>query len=303
MSIDVSVILPTFNRSGSLPAAISSVLNQSIANLELIVVDDASTEDIKGLVSGIKDDRLRYIRRAVNGGAAAARNTGLDAATGEYVAFQDSDDVWLPGKLETQLALFARLPAAIGVVTGPKILYGRQGGGSPRVAIAPSPKGRLRLDDDQVGRMLEENRLSVQCALFKKSQFPQREWFDSRAKANEDWEFAVRLVQHTRIFEDAEPVVLGFVSSDSISLNLRRQIIGVLRILKQNKAVLSVHRRQRSALMRDVGRSLYKTRKRRWAMRFLLASVADYPPSVLAFAPVLWRQALAGATQRKRWFA
>src|SRR5437870_5691947 len=102
MSIDVSVILPTFNRSGSLPAAISSVLNQSITNLELIVVDDASTEDIEGLVSDIRDDRLKYIRRAVNGGAAAARNTGLAAATGDYIAFQDSDDLWLPGKLETQ---------------------------------------------------------------------------------------------------------------------------------------------------------------------------------------------------------
>ena len=68
-----------------------------MGDLELIVVDDASNEDIEGLVAGIGDGRVRYIRRPVNGGAGAARNTGIAAARGKFIAFQDSDDLWLPG--------------------------------------------------------------------------------------------------------------------------------------------------------------------------------------------------------------
>lgn len=293
MHVTVSVILPTFNRSRSLPAAISSVLTQSVRDLELIVVDDASSEDIGGLVRAVGDQRLRYVRRMENGGAAAARNTGLAKARGDYIAFQDSDDLWLPGKLERQLALFAELSPNVGAVTGAKILYGRDNDfnfGRGRVAFAPSPQRRLSFDDDQVGRLLEENRVSVQTALFRRHCLPQLDWFDSRAKANEDWEFAVRLAQHTQIYEDPEPVVLGYVSSDSISTNRSRQIIGVLRILKKNKAVLARHSRQHSALLRDVGRALYKTGKGRWGARFVLASISVYPPSILSFGETLLRR-------------
>src|SRR5262245_44206142 len=125
MTPRVSVILPTYNRSHSLPAAIASVLMQSHTDLEVIVVDDASTEDIEALVRSIGDDRVRYVRRNSNGGAAAARNTGLAEARGSYIGFQDSDDLWLPDKLSRQLSAFETLPNEIGVVTGGKIVYGR----------------------------------------------------------------------------------------------------------------------------------------------------------------------------------
>jgi glycosyltransferase involved in cell wall biosynthesis len=291
------------NRSRSLPAAITSVLTQSVRDLELIVVDDASTEDIAGLVRGIDDDRVSYIRRAVNGGAAAARNTGLAEARGAYIAFQDSDDLWLPGKLERQLALFDELPASVGAVIGAKILYGRDNElnyGPGRVSFAPSAQGRLNLGEDQVGRMLDDNRVSVQSGLFKRDCMPAIAWFDACARANEDWEFAVRLCQHTQIYEDSEPVVLGFVSRDSISINRRRQIIGALRILKNNRAVLARHRRQRSALLRDVGRALYKTGKGRWGTRFLLASISTYPPSIFSFGSTILRSARQALPARRK---
>ena len=73
MSVRVSVILPTYNRTGSLTRSCESVLSQSFRDLELLVVDDASTEDVESVVRGLGDDRVRYIRREKNGGAAAAR--------------------------------------------------------------------------------------------------------------------------------------------------------------------------------------------------------------------------------------
>lgn len=295
----VSVILPTHNRCRTLPGAIGSVLSQSFHDLELIVVDDASSEDVEGLVAGINDARLVYVRREKNGGAGAARNTGLSVARAGYIAFQDSDDLWLPGKLEAQLGLFARLPPDVGAVTGRKIVYAAAGrpilglaqAQAAQVAIAPAGRP-MTLEQDQFARMLGDNRLSVQCALFKRSQLPPGDWFDTAASANEDWEFAVRLARQTRLYEDAQPVAIGFVSTDSISTNVRRQTIGEIRILKKNRVALAGYRAQRSGLLLDIARTLFKTGKRRLGMRFLLASLADHPSNTMSLLAASRRAAM-----------
>jgi glycosyltransferase involved in cell wall biosynthesis len=99
----VSVILPVFNRADIVKKSIRSVLNQSYNNLELIVIDDGSTDDTPQAVKSVQDDRIIYIRKDNNKGANTARNTGLKAATGEYIAYIDSDVVWLPDKIKTQV--------------------------------------------------------------------------------------------------------------------------------------------------------------------------------------------------------
>lgn len=280
MNANVSVILPTFNRTRSLAAAMMSVLTQSYEDFELIVVDDASTEDVEGLVRGIQDPRIRYIRRTANGGAAAARNTGLAEAKGKFIAFQDSDDIWLPGKLIKQVALLSTLPDHVGVVTGAKIIYGRDPSfnyGPGKVAYAPAPERRLSLGEDQLDHLLSENRVSLQNALFRRDCLDDIRWFDSCARANEDWEFAIRLVQHTIVYEDIEPVVLGFISSDSISSNSRKQLIGVLRILRKNRTVLATKPKHRSRFLIELAVTLHKAGKKRWALKFMLAGLKDRP--------------------------
>lgn len=99
----VSVIIPTFNRADVVQNAIASVLRQTYSSLELIVVDDASTDNTEAVVRRISDTRVRYVRLPTNTRGAEARNAGLDVAKGDYVAFLDSDDVWSPYKLERQL--------------------------------------------------------------------------------------------------------------------------------------------------------------------------------------------------------
>ncbi|MBU1336444.1 MAG: glycosyltransferase [Alphaproteobacteria bacterium] len=296
----ISVILPTYNRLRTLPAAISSVLTQSVKNLELIVVDDASSEDIEGLIASIGDPRVTYIRRPSNGGAGAARNTGLSLAKGQYIAFQDSDDLWLPGKLEFQLAVFADLPREFGAITGPKILHGRDGSGRfgpDLVYVTPSAVGRLPCDVDQVDWLLRDNRLSVQCAMFRSDCMPTRSWFDPVASANEDYEFAVRLAQVVRILEYATPLVLGSVSVDSISRSRRRQTLGEIRIMKNNRKLLQRYATRRAMLMRNLAGFLVNDSKPRLAAKFLLASVALDPPSVLAVAGIVLRKFLKSARQ------
>lgn len=292
MSPTVSVVLPTFNRKDSIRASINSVLTQSFADLELIVVDDGSKEDIKSVLDIIADPRLKYIRRERNGGAAAARNTGIAAATGRFIAFQDSDDLWLPRKLEWQLDLFAGLPVDFGIVTSSRILYGRDENfvfGADKVCVVPALRERPR-GMDQVGAMLHDNRLSLPCALFRRDVLPTAGWFDTCAAANEDWEFAVRISQRTRIHEDHRPVMLSFISADSISGSRRKQSLGTLRILRANGEILRKYPRQRAAIMLDVSRSLAATGKGRWARRFLLESLSIHPSAIGLLAQSILRR-------------
>ena len=106
----VSVITPTYNRAPLLPRALRSVLSQDFQDLELIVVDDGSTDETPEIIASFSDPHLRCIRFPENRGIGAARHAGIEAARGELIAFIDSDDVWLPGKLEYQVSLFRKYP-------------------------------------------------------------------------------------------------------------------------------------------------------------------------------------------------
>lgn len=109
----VSVIVPTYNRAYCLARAINSALAQTHPEIEVIVVDDGSTDSTPDVLAQEYGDnpRVHYIRRS-NGGAAAARNSALRLARGEFVGFLDSDDVWMPWKIELQLACLAHFPEA-----------------------------------------------------------------------------------------------------------------------------------------------------------------------------------------------
>ncbi|MFW2438939.1 MAG: glycosyltransferase family 2 protein [Arenicellales bacterium] len=110
----VSVIMPTYNYGKYLAEAISSVFSQSYQDLELIVVDDGSTDNTREVLAQISDPRLTKIN-IENSGVSVARNTGLNAASGKYIAFIDADDRWLPTKLEKQVTLFEAEPS-VGLV-------------------------------------------------------------------------------------------------------------------------------------------------------------------------------------------
>lgn len=101
----ISVVIPTYNRKDKLPACIASVLAQTYPNLEVIVVDDASTDGTERLFDRGTDPRVHYVRYGDNRGACYARNLGAQRAHGSFLAFQDSDDLWHPDKLQKQYDL------------------------------------------------------------------------------------------------------------------------------------------------------------------------------------------------------
>ena len=105
----ISVIIPTYNRAATITGSVQSILRQTYQDLELIVVDDGSTDGTAGLLENLP---LRYIYQA-NAGAAKARNTGIEAASGDYISFHDSDDLAYPDKLRRELDFMAKTGADI----------------------------------------------------------------------------------------------------------------------------------------------------------------------------------------------
>ena len=99
----VSIIMPTYNCAKYIEASIKSVLEQTYANWELLIVDDCSSDNTAQVVSLFHDERIRFFRNEKNSGAAITRNLALREAKGRWIAFLDSDDLWLPNKLERQI--------------------------------------------------------------------------------------------------------------------------------------------------------------------------------------------------------
>ncbi|GAH83893.1 unnamed protein product, partial [marine sediment metagenome] len=117
-NITVSVIIPTYNRADMVGRAIQSVINQTYQDFEIIIIDDASTDNTREVAREFqeREKRIKYFKHEINKGGGAARNTGIKNSKGEYIAFLDSDDEWYPEKLEKQIEIFNKNDENLGVV-------------------------------------------------------------------------------------------------------------------------------------------------------------------------------------------
>ncbi|OQW96400.1 MAG: hypothetical protein BWK77_04870 [Verrucomicrobia bacterium A1] len=237
----VSVVIPTYNRASFIRGAIESVLTQTYGDLELLVVDDGSTDDTPAVVAAIRDARLRYIRCDTNEGAAAARNRGIREARGEYVAFQDSDDVWLAGKLDKQMRAFDAAADAGVVYCG----FRREHYGVR--SYIPDRSLPVR-EGDIHQQLLIENFVSAQTIVARRSALQRAGPFDPSLQPLEDWDMALRLSKHFRFALVDEPLVQSRMQTDSISADVQNYIRGFTGVvakheeeLRRNAPVLAKH--------------------------------------------------------------
>jgi len=221
----VSIIIPTYNRAHVLKRAIQSVLNQTYKDFEVIVVDDGSTDDTKAIVKGLDDKRVLYKRHDRNKGVSAARNTGIVIARGEYIAFQDSDDKWLPTKLEEQMKAFAHARSRIGVVYT-AFWYVRK----DRRIYIPLPKVSKR-EGDIHNELLNGNFITPQSAVVRKECFEVSGLFDEKLPSLNDWDIWIRISKNWEFKFISEPLVLVYRTSDSISIKQNRSFTGLVPII------------------------------------------------------------------------
>lgn len=182
----VTVILPTYNRAHLSRRSVGSVLAQTYENLELIVVDDASTDKTSEVVRAFRDSRLRYLRHENNKGAPAARNTGINAARGEFIAFQDSDDEWKPDKLAKQMARFATDPKLAVVYCG--MLRHNEG------CKTYIPDRRIKTRSGDISQaLLRGNFVGTPAMVVRRTDLLKVGGFVEDLPRFQDWEFAIRL--------------------------------------------------------------------------------------------------------------
>jgi glycosyltransferase involved in cell wall biosynthesis len=224
----VSVIIPTYNRIAHLNRTIQSVLNQRFEDLELVVVDDASTENTESVVEAFDDERVRYLEHEVNRGGSAARNAGIEASTGKYVAFLDDDDAWLPHKLERQIGCLEECSEEW-VATYCDIHVVRHGVTSrlrellaevlPVGHSKSRPEGGAELIPVVLAREFPLGGAST--LVVRRTAVDQLGGFDVRFERLQDWEFLARLLRIGKIAHVDDTLVVKhettFPSAETVS--------------------------------------------------------------------------------------
>lgn len=290
----VSVIIPTYNRVQLLREAVASVLAQEgrgqLFDLEVIVVDDASSDGTPAIAQEFPG--LRYLRFDINKGPSAARNAGIAASTGKYVAFLDDDDLWLPRRLELQLPILEQ-ENEIAVVYGHGQVMDLHG--NLIIWPASGPSGRVfeeflvRTDDF----------INIDTLLVRKDALAHAGYFDETIETMEHYEFALRLAYHYPWRFVEGPVTHGRESKqgkyyrDVVSgLNdrmLRVIIEKALRLLPDSPESEQVRRRARTALCATIaGQQWWRGAGVDQVRTFLLSELRAHP--WMAAEPAVQRQ-------------
>lgn len=245
----VSIVIPVFNRVESVRMAVESVLRQSFTDFELLVVDDGSTDGTMAALDGIGDPRLRRLANPRNMGVSAARNTGIREARAPWVAFQDSDDEWLPRKLEKQMARLATAgPETVACYCGMlTTLLERSEGPTGTKAPAPGRKAVIYLPDPQFAgvegnlqpALLRGSFVSTQMLVARRDALLQIGGFDETLPALVDWECVIRLAEQGAFAFVDEPLVLQVFSENSITRSRRKRADARARIVAKHRALFA----------------------------------------------------------------
>lgn len=189
----VSIILPTYNRAYCIGRAVESVLDQTYPAWELLVVDDGSTDNTEEVVAAYaaSEKRVRYCRLVSNKGVSAARNEGIRQAHDDFIAFQDSDDVWYADKLEKQMRVFAENPGAGLVYCA---MQGKRQDGT-MIRVPDASIDRQLLKGNLYQLLLQRNVIGMPTAVIRRECVQKCGGFDENLSCLEDWELFLRIAK------------------------------------------------------------------------------------------------------------
>ncbi len=242
-----SIIIPTYNRAGFLDTAIRSVLEQSFSDLELIVVDDGSTDQTKQLIKAIKDRRIKYIKKG-HSGVSAARNKGIQASTGKFISFLDSDDKFTKNKLEISYKYIIQFPEYL--IYHTEELWYRYGKILNQKKIHKKPEG------DVFANSLRLCCIGMSTSVVKKGLFELIGTFDENFQTCEDYDlwlratalYPVKLIPEVLTIKQgghSDQLSKKYHSMDTFRIRSIDKLIksNILNKRQKNQAVRELHRK------------------------------------------------------------
>jgi len=230
----ISVVIPTHNRADLLERAVKSVLNQTYKEFEIIVVSDGSSDNTDEVVERLKDndERIKYISYHPGKGGNVARNTGIEEANYDYIAFLDDDDEWLPEKLQKQIDLMYH-DEKIGLVyTGAHIIYVNEKVEYNSISREAGDLSRRIMINNCIG--------TTSTVLLRKSVLQKSGKFDVELSALQDFDLWIRVCQHTNVGVVSEPMInyYNYLGKKQVSAVTKKYIDAFTYINEKYKAQL-----------------------------------------------------------------
>lgn len=242
----VSVILPTYNCGHFLPDSLGSVLSQTYNFYEIIVIDDGSTDDTKEVLNPFMQ-KIKYIHLEQNRGLPTARNIGIQAAQGKYIAFLDADDLWLPEKLQTDMEYFDKHPD-VGMVYSKHTNIDENG-----VVLDEGIKKRLPSGNIFIRLFSEQNFIVPSSVVVRKDVFATTGLFDEQLFNCQDWDMWLRIAFYFKVAGINKPLVKYRHNPRSLSKNRNN-------VLKYQKLVIDKTYNAFKDKMCRISEKLYKKR-------------------------------------------
>lgn len=204
----VSIVIPTYNRAYILSRAIESVLNQTYRNIELIIIDDGSTDNTEEIVKNFSDPRIKYIRHSENRGIPFSRNTGIKNSKGDFIAFLESDDEYLPKKIEKIMRIFRDSLAHIGMVASNYYIMDEKG-----------KEKRIRKTDNKKRIFPHVSSWVIRSRVFEKVGL-----FDERILLSDEVDFFSRFRKRFSFHFIDEPLLVVRRSKDGAFSDMKKAI-------------------------------------------------------------------------------
>jgi len=224
-AVSVSVVVPAFNAARTLTETVESALSQTVRDLEVIIVDDGSSDGTVAVARSIQDPRVRVVTRE-NGGAAAARNTGISEATGTWVAFLDADDIWLPTKIERQLAYAAEHPDVHALQTGATFV-------DDQLRVLSVRRCKESVDALWETLLFENLPAFLSTLMVRRSKFDEIGGFDTALEILEEWDMAIKASRFCNMKSIEDPLCLYRIHPGNRSRNLDIHVAPGLLVLER----------------------------------------------------------------------
>jgi len=292
----VTVIIPTHNRAEFLRTAILSALNQTFRDIEIIVADDKSTDHTQEVVKSFKDKRIRYIANKSNRGPSATRNSAILASKGEYIAFLDDDDEWVPEKLQKQVKLLDESPPEICGVYSDRLIIDRS---SNKVVSKGLQSDKLK--GNLLSQLATRNQINTCTVLLRKRCLDEVGLFDETISYMEDRDLWIRLSLNWDFEYINEPLTMTYVHKHGhLSDRLFEQTKGREKLLTKHRNLFNQDRKAWSKLHLLQGAQYCQLKDMKKGRKNFVEGIKVYPLNFNAYFHLLSALLGKNAYQRLR---